>query len=186
MATFDRFDICEAWYLYLCAHHGGMGSPEYARLSKLTRPGHFKPRSGLNSCADLTANGLEIYLKLIGNELPLVCESDDTGGTLFEMWAGAYADTKVLVRAEHFETAFELLVEWLDDNAPGCLTQLETSDYMAAAEELGLTWTGDWEDENTSKIVEHAEADLSVIGHTTLKNGTHIASHEWGGCEVEL
>lgn len=184
---FNRFDICEAWYLYLCAYHGGMGSPEYVRLSKLTRPGHFKPRPGLNSCADLTANGLEIYLKLTGNELPLVCESLDAGGTLFEMWAGAYADTKVLVRAEHFETAFELLVEWLDDNAPGCLTKLETSDYEAAAEELGLVWDpkeGLGMDE--ARIIEHAEADLTVIGHTTLKNGTHIASYEWGGAEVEL
>jgi hypothetical protein len=184
MSEFNRVDICEAWYLYLSSTHDGQGSLKYARLSKLT--GHFKPRSRLNCPADLTANGLEIYLALVDNKLPLVCESLDEGGTLFEMWAGAYADTKVLVRAEDFETAFELLVEWLDDNAPGCLTTLHPSDYLAAAEELGLTWTSDWEDPNTSKIVEHAEMDLTVIGHTTLKNGTHIASHEWGGVEAEI
>jgi hypothetical protein len=59
---FDRFDICEAWFLALSHCHGGQRSKEYARLCKLTRPGFFKP-SPLLSVNSLTDNGIEIYNK---------------------------------------------------------------------------------------------------------------------------
>ena len=55
---FDRFDICDAWYLALSAAHGGQSSPEYERLSRLTN--FYSP--GLSRSVDsLTENGLEIY-----------------------------------------------------------------------------------------------------------------------------
>lgn len=38
---FDRFQICEAYYLFLSANHGGQNSKEYAKLSKLLT--YFKP-----------------------------------------------------------------------------------------------------------------------------------------------
>jgi hypothetical protein len=57
---FDRFDICEAWYLALSDAHGGQSSPEYERLSRLTRPGHFSPGPSL-SVDSLSENGREIY-----------------------------------------------------------------------------------------------------------------------------
>lgn len=107
---------------------------------------------------------------------------------LFRMWAGAYGSTHVYVWAEHFEDAFEELVEWLDDNAPGLLTDVDESDYRAAARELGIEWQEhwpDWEDRDFEAVAEQAEADLTTIGHTTLKHGQFIASWEWGGSEVE-
>jgi hypothetical protein len=57
---FDRFDICEAYYLALSHCHGGQWSKEYARLCKLTREGFFKPSPFL-SVETLTENGREIY-----------------------------------------------------------------------------------------------------------------------------
>lgn len=58
---FDRFDIAEAWYLALCAWHGGQWSPEYSRLCRLTS--YYKPGYNL-SVSDLTENGLQIYTEL--------------------------------------------------------------------------------------------------------------------------
>lgn len=55
---FDRFDIAEAWYLWLCDNHGGQWSREYARLSKLTR--NFRPGPSLRYDT-LTENGRAIY-----------------------------------------------------------------------------------------------------------------------------
>lgn len=59
---FDRFDICEAWYMYLSHYHEGQGSEEYRRLSKLLT--HFSPRGSLRSELDLTDNGYAIYCQL--------------------------------------------------------------------------------------------------------------------------
>lgn len=58
MVYFDRFDICEAWYLALCHCHGGQWSKEYARLCKMQS--YFRP-SPLLSVESLTDNGKEIY-----------------------------------------------------------------------------------------------------------------------------
>jgi hypothetical protein len=55
---FDRFDICEAYFLALSHCHGGQWSKEYARLCKLMR--YFKP-SPLLSVEDLNENAREIY-----------------------------------------------------------------------------------------------------------------------------
>lgn len=56
----DRFDICEAWYLALSHCHPGQWSSEYRRLCRLTRPGFFKPAPGL-AVDSLTENGRVIY-----------------------------------------------------------------------------------------------------------------------------
>lgn len=182
---FDRFDVCEAWYLHLSANHGGQGSKEYARLSRMSR--YFTPKQSLRGACDLSSNGLEIYLKLAGVDVPLV-DAGMEGNTLFEMWAGAYATTKALVRADSLESAFEAFVEYLDDHAPGMLTQI---DYDAAARELGFaSWDSvyvesEWT-EDAERVSEHAEMDMTVIGHTTLKHGNAIASHEWGGHESDV
>jgi len=55
---FDRFDICEAYYLAFSHCHGGQWSREYARLSRLGR--YFKP-SPMLSVDSLSANGRDIY-----------------------------------------------------------------------------------------------------------------------------
>jgi len=108
--------------------------------------------------------------------------------TLYRMWLGAYGTERVYVWADSFESAFETLVEWADDNAPGVLTTIDESDLRAAAEDLGVAWREDWpdwDDRDFGRVVESAEADLTLIGHTMLKHGTHIPSWEWGGDEVE-
>lgn len=43
---FDRFDICEAWYIFLSENYDGMMCPLYYRLCTLTR--YFKPSPRLN------------------------------------------------------------------------------------------------------------------------------------------
>jgi hypothetical protein len=55
---FDRFDICEAWYLALTHCHGGQWSREYERLCALQR--YFRP-SPLLSVDTLSDNGRAIY-----------------------------------------------------------------------------------------------------------------------------
>jgi len=55
---FDRFDICEAWYLALSECHRGQGSREYERLCKLTE--YFTPSPTLN-VDKLSENARLIY-----------------------------------------------------------------------------------------------------------------------------
>ena len=55
---FDRFDICEAYFLALSHCHGGQWSREYARLCKLMN--YFKP-SPMLSVDSLSDNAREIY-----------------------------------------------------------------------------------------------------------------------------
>lgn len=59
---FDRWDIVEAWHLYLTLNHYGMGSYEYRRLSKLMS--YFKPAYSCNDYNDLSPNGQLIYDRL--------------------------------------------------------------------------------------------------------------------------
>ncbi len=64
---FDRFDICEAYYLYAVLCHGGQFSPEYAihgRLHKID----FKARPMLSEPADLEDNGKAVYGRLARGE----------------------------------------------------------------------------------------------------------------------
>jgi len=120
-------------------------------------------------------------------ELPGGLEARSRGKSLFRMWAGAYRDVIGYVWADSFDSAFEIWVEYLDDNEPHVLTTLDESDLRRAAEDEGIAWRStwpDWEDPRFERVVQAAEADLTVIGHTTLTHGTHIVSHEWGGEEV--
>ena len=55
---FDRYDICEAYFLALSDCHNGQNSAEYIRLCRLLT--YFKPSCFL-SVDSLTDNGLEIY-----------------------------------------------------------------------------------------------------------------------------
>lgn len=109
-------------------------------------------------------------------------------GPLWLLHFGAYGETALYVWADGCESAFEVATEWLDDNAPGHLVSFDESDYRAAAAELGLEWKPEWpdySDENFCKVSEETEVDHTVIGHTTLEHGTHVASWEWNLREVE-
>jgi hypothetical protein len=55
---FDRFDICEAYYLAFSHCHAGQWSREYARLCSMLR--YFKPSPAL-AVDTLTDNGRAIY-----------------------------------------------------------------------------------------------------------------------------
>lgn len=59
--NFDRFDICEAYYLALSEWHSGQGSAEYARLCRLTS--YYTPRPMLTP-QTLTESGKIIYQQL--------------------------------------------------------------------------------------------------------------------------
>jgi hypothetical protein len=65
-AYFDRFDICEAHYLYASHYHTGQFSPIYAKLGQLDRLG-FRPGLML-SVHNLSDNALTIYANLITRE----------------------------------------------------------------------------------------------------------------------
>jgi hypothetical protein len=55
---FDRFDICDAYYLALSHCHGGQWSREYARLSRMAT--YYRP-SPLLLVENLNENARAIY-----------------------------------------------------------------------------------------------------------------------------
>ena len=59
---FDRFDICEAYYLFFTNYHDGQGSDFYYRLSRMLE--YFKP-SPLLRYENLSENGQVIYDNLV-------------------------------------------------------------------------------------------------------------------------
>jgi len=61
---FDRFDICEAYYVYAMLWHKGQWSKEYEIFGRLDRIG-FKPSLMLSGPENLTENGYEIYSRLV-------------------------------------------------------------------------------------------------------------------------
>lgn len=67
--VFNRFDICEAYYVFAMLYHTGQGSKEYAIFGRLRKLG-FSPGLYLCSKEGLTENGLEIYRKLVAQSTP--------------------------------------------------------------------------------------------------------------------
>ena len=62
-AEWNRFDICEAWYLFAVDWHAGQGSATYAIVGRLDRIG-FRP-SPILSTRSLSPNGRLILTGLI-------------------------------------------------------------------------------------------------------------------------
>jgi len=92
------------------------------------------------------------------------------------MWAGAYAEIPGYVWARSEDDAFEIWVDYLDDNAPGCLTSHEdAAEYLREYCE-----EHDCSEEQAYNDSWEERYDLTTIGHTTLKHGAHIPSYEWG------
>jgi hypothetical protein len=60
---FDRFDVCEAYYIFATEFHGGQCSEEYAYFERLEMIG-FRP-SPLLCRESLSENGRRILAKLI-------------------------------------------------------------------------------------------------------------------------
>ena len=63
---FDRFDICEAWYLYAVDYHNGQWSKEYKIFGRLNKM-QFRPAPGL-TIDKLTENGRAIYDRLVNGD----------------------------------------------------------------------------------------------------------------------
>ena len=66
MPTWDRFDICEAFYAYAMQNHQGQFSRAYHIFGRLERM-RFEPRLSVreHGYAGLTDNGQEIYDRLL-------------------------------------------------------------------------------------------------------------------------
>lgn len=62
-AYFDRWDVVVGWYHYLANYHGGQGSREYARLSKLT--GYFRLGNSDQYLERISDNAAAIYAQLV-------------------------------------------------------------------------------------------------------------------------
>jgi len=62
---FNRFDITEAYYLFLGDYHEGQFSEKYERLCRMTK--YFKPAPGLNY-GNLSCNAQQIYNNLVAKE----------------------------------------------------------------------------------------------------------------------
>lgn len=195
-AYFDRFDICAAYNLYLQHHHTGQASRAYARLSKLRK--HYTPSRSKEHISGLSENALEIYVGACARAGTLnriehpIANTPMDGSELFLMWAGTATNSgllgvQVYVWADSFDDAFEELVEYLDDHAPGCLVSHADAEEALEdyCQEHGICLDGEDEDAwcAAHEAVELAN-DWTSIGHTSLKHGNHIASHEWGGDEV--
>lgn len=58
--TWDRFDICAAWYVFCVEWHSGQNSFLYKKLSQLSRM-KFKPGLGLQYGQLENENQQEIY-----------------------------------------------------------------------------------------------------------------------------
>ena len=61
---FDRFDICEAHYMFAMLWHGGIGCPIYWKFGQLERL-RFRPSPCLNDPRGLNENAREIYRQLV-------------------------------------------------------------------------------------------------------------------------
>lgn len=72
---FDRFDIVQAYYAWLCNHHEGLGSYKYMRLCKVQE--YFTPGVVWYGYASLTENGQAIYRNLCDREK--VCDCNEEG-----------------------------------------------------------------------------------------------------------
>lgn len=64
---FDRFDICDAYYLFASLYHSGQFSPEYKIFGRLNAIG-YKPSAGLVISREpfvMSDNAIAIFQKLV-------------------------------------------------------------------------------------------------------------------------
>lgn len=64
MMEFDRFDICEAHYVFAMLFHGGQGCAIYSKFAQLDRI-KFRPSPLRSKPSQLSLNAKEIYLGLV-------------------------------------------------------------------------------------------------------------------------
>lgn len=62
----DRFDICEAYYLFFMEYHEGQWSTKYKRLCRMGR--YFRPSPLMRDRDSLSEGAQEIYDALVEKE----------------------------------------------------------------------------------------------------------------------
>jgi hypothetical protein len=96
-ATFDRFDIVSAHYLFWSEYHEGMGSEGYAKLSKISAM-RFDPGVLFTGWKSLSDNAKEIYRNLCKKE-----------------WVECEYDTLKYIVDDHFDWVNDSCVKWFID-----------------------------------------------------------------------
>ncbi len=74
---FNRWDICEAYYLFAVDWHGGQFSKEYRIFGRLQK--FFEPKRSLHGRKDLSNNGRAIYDQLVNRSVGYTQRAQDTG-----------------------------------------------------------------------------------------------------------
>lgn len=148
-----------------------------------------------------SGEGLHYYVTLLlEKSTKHVTQGSGNRDQLFRVGFGAYDDTEVYVWTSSADDAFEEACDYAADKGWwGVFTSLDDGDMRDAAKGLGYAWDG-WDSFNPCEHREHeailarAEADLTVIGHTTynppadtgLTGPLYVASHEWTVREADV
>lgn len=77
MVTWNRFDICEAYYVYAMLWHKGQWSTEYQIFGRLARM-RFRIAIGAIDENDLSENGRAIYDSLVDRKGLNIRDLDET------------------------------------------------------------------------------------------------------------
>ena len=106
----------------------------------------------------------------MGTLTVLDCSSkwDKTDSPRFLMWAGYPTGASYfLIFADHLQDAFDELIDWCDEHAPGILCDEQVNEAYIEAIAEGKT---------EEEAYEIAEVDTTCRGNA----GQHIASDGWG------
>jgi hypothetical protein len=148
-ATFDRFDIKEAHFLFWSEHHSGQFSDGYIRMCKALK--NFKPAPGL--CWEtLSDNGKDIYRDLCKRE-----------------WEQCEYDTlSYLLEEEEWDTDDDCVawfVERYNEN-PEDLCNYDRSDFV----NLDMCYTKDlldFYDRNEESVLHWLDGYCDALGYTS-------------------
>ena len=147
-ATFDRFDIASAHYLFWSEHHSGMFSEGYTKLCKALNI--FKPSPSFD-WSHLTDNAKDIYRDLCKREL-VQCDYDSLSYILEDNYD--LEDDCVAWFVEHY-----------NDN-PEDLCNYQTSDFI----NIDMCYTKDLLDfyrDNETSILEWLDQACDAYGYTS-------------------
>ncbi len=79
---------------------------------------------------------------------------------------GAYGDTRLMVWADHLETALDVAIDWIADNAPGLLADAAVNEAFKEAKDQGLS---------DDQAMDQATIDTTCGGNC----GNYLNSWEW-------
>lgn len=106
------------------------------------------------------------------------------GERVFRFCFGAYGATVVYATGQGWEDSFQAAVDRLiEEELYGIFEEI---DYQEAASELGYGLVEELGGDEVEEVMQHAETDMTVIGHTHVDGMGQLAipSWEWSGSEV--